>query len=193
MPTNYPDFAQKDTLLTDGTPNKVRPQEALRDYGYDVDTDPTAQEMNWMFNNINEWLKDIDNRLKTTTLTLADVYPVGSLYCNFTDDRNPADIFEFGTWVPAAVGRMILGTDADAPEPAYPLGATGGEAEHTLTIDEMPAHTHSAEIVRYGSGYIDYKPDEMTQKQGQTGSAGSGQPHNNMPPYVSARIWQRTA
>lgn len=40
--------------------------------------------------------------------------------------------------LPDLRGRAPLGQD----DATYPLGNVGGEASHTLTVDEMPAHTH---------------------------------------------------
>lgn len=72
------------------------------------------------------------------------------------------------------------------------LAATGGEENHTLTVDEMPAHTHSY-IAQSGTQNINQyaavvdgsvsAADEPTAGT-TSGSTGGGLPHNNMPPFI---------
>lgn len=74
----------------------------------------------------------------------------------------------------------------------YPVDDTGGETEHTLTVGEMPAHTHSYNVY---SSNIDVEaagaPDPFAVGNPQvptvTGSTGGGAAHNNMPPYYGAK------
>ncbi len=71
------------------------------------------------------------------------------------------------------------------------IGATGGESEHTLTVNEMPAHTHDVSInlgVIYddGMGTDDVAGTNNSNGSSETftsDSVGGGQAHNNMPPY----------
>lgn len=58
------------------------------------------------------------------------IYPVGSIYQSMST-TSPAD-FIGGTWT--KIKTFLYGADA-AKE-------TGGEATHTLTVDEMPNHSH---------------------------------------------------
>lgn len=60
------------------------------------------------------------------------VYPVGSIYQSM-NETSPADVIG-GTWT--QIKTFLYGADT-AKE-------TGGEATHTLTIDEMPSRTHMA-------------------------------------------------
>lgn len=60
-PVNYPIWAQLNvTLPVANTQNKVRPVEGLRDTGFDLGQQVTAQEFNWMWNNIFEWIQYFD-------------------------------------------------------------------------------------------------------------------------------------
>lgn len=117
------------------------------------------------------------------------VYPVGAIYIT-TVSVSPASIFG-GSWEKIE-GRFLLGASTN-----YPVGSRGGEAEHTLTVDEMPAHSHKYGSTRQdadpdSSGAHGYKWSDINNTQ-TTLETGGDQPHNNMPPYYAVYIWQRTA
>lgn len=65
-----------------------------------------------------------------------EAHPVGSLFIT-RDSRNPTAILGGGTWQKIE-NRMIFGASS-----SHPVGETGGEENHTLTVDETPAHTHT--------------------------------------------------
>ena len=122
---------------------------------------------------------------------LQKVFPVGSLYFNATEDSSPATLFGFGTWSPIGAGRMPLSAGA-----GYPAGQTGGEATHTLTVDEIPAHTHPTPTTPQAgatTGGLNTGGSYDARTTNTTGSAGGGGGHNNLPPYISVYIWQRVA
>lgn len=122
--------------------------------------------------------------------TAAGAYPVGAIYLSVTD-TDPATLFG-GTWERIG-GRFLLGADD-----TYTAGSTGGEAEHTLTIDEMPKHNHEIDNLNASGNATPYMTVQAQDKVGyggnvQTMYAGGSQPHNNMPPYLAVFMWKRVS
>ena len=130
-----------------------------------------------------------------SNFVLDNVYPVGSIYMN-VNSTNPETLFG-GTWEQIQ-GRFLLGMNN-----VYPAGSQGGEAEHTLSTDEMPAHSHAiysgwgdvVSGVNDAYRYHTWAGNDRGWKTGTLGtnSIGGGSAHNNMPPYLSVYIWKRTA
>ena len=124
----------------------------------------------------------LDNMLKTK------IYPVGSTYFSLTDSRNPNTILGFGTWTKIE-GKFLLGASS-----SYAADSTGGEATHTLTVDEMPSHKHGI-VINPGTGFsagITYTSTGGVNNN-FVQAAGGGQAHNNLPPYLAGYLWRRTA
>lgn len=88
-------------------------------------------------------------------------------------------------------GMFVLGAGG-----AYNLGDDGGSEEVTLTVEQMPAHTH---IVFGSGGTWERMGINATAKsissaaQAPTTSTGSSQPHPNMPPYKALYFIQKIA
>ena len=96
------------------------------------------------------------------------------------------------TWVKIE-GQFLLGASA-----THAVNSTGGEETHTLTINEMPSHTHGANngattFVNGGSYDIAQTAGSRNYSYLSLGYTGGGQAHNNMPPYKTVYIWERTA
>jgi hypothetical protein len=124
------------------------------------------------------------------------IYPLGSIYMT-TSSTSPQSLFPGTYWLPIYDSFLLGGGKS------YKVGSTGGEKTHTLTIGEMPTHTHPM-YSSNGGGDGTWTPDEgsyhidsvTTDKRtywAQLGmdSAGSGVAHNNMPPYFAVWIWRR--
>jgi hypothetical protein len=65
------------------------------------------------------------------------------------------------------------------------LAQTGGEAFHTLTIAEIPAHTHSVQIFPNPIGGGNGSDLRRGVYTGETGATGGGGAHNTLPPYFA--------
>jgi len=134
----------------------------------------------------------------------AIVYPVGSIYFNMAVSTNPNTLLGMGTWVAYATGQVLVGIEGSGTFDALDesLGAetfSGTSGSHTLTVDEMPAHTHSHQPpgaqagTTYSSGTIASTP--ATTHMNSTGG-GSGHTHtiagSTLQPSVTVYIWKRT-
>lgn len=125
------------------------------------------------------------------------IYPVGSLYMS-AKATSPASLFG-GAWEQIK-DRFIL-----AAGDTYAAGTSGGEANHTLSTSEMPEHNHrmysnynaashgsDKHVFDYTSGA--FKAQSLyTPIDNITEYTGKSQPHNNMPPYLTAYTWRRIA
>ena len=85
------------------------------------------------------------------------------------------------------------------------VNATGGEATHKLTIDEMPSHHHRfvapagerpylGALGSSGDSYSlgDREPYPGTNTMSLSFTGGD-KAHNNLPPYLTVYMWKRTA
>ena len=137
--------------------------------------------------NIEDLNKIIDNRILKS-------YPIGSIYIS-TQATNPSE-FLGGTWESYGQGRTLVG--AGTSDKTFTAGETGGESTHTLTIAEMPRHTHSWKGYYYNifdtSGAMTLGSEQGTHWGDQeTTPTGDSQAHNNLQPYIVTYMWKRVS
>ena len=119
------------------------------------------------------------------------IYPIGSIYMSM-NGTNPSQLFG-GTWE-QIIGRFLWATNS-TPR------LTGGSKNHTLTVEEMPTHTH-----QYWTNIASTTTTGMAENLGWAStttqlylrnmaiqSSGGGKAHNNMPPYLEVYMWKRIA
>ncbi len=106
--------------------------------------------------------------------------PEGWAYCDGLEGR------------PNLMGKFIAGYNPSDPDYAT-IGQTGGSAQVTLTIDQMPEHRHDLYYrdAKWGDNANNRPaPNNDNNTSGEpwaqnitTGPSGGGQPHENRPPY----------
>lgn len=124
-----------------------------------------------------------------------DCYPVGALYWS-SNPTSPAELFG-GSW------ERVKDTFILAAGDTYSAGSSGGEADVTLTTDQIPSHSHNVSNVKHESVDANSKMgnypfrlvgDKVSNWGAQkTDVAGGGKSHNNMPPYKVYYAWERIA
>lgn len=144
--------------------------------------------------------------------TLADlgildfVYPVGSIF-EWADTGSGANLSTIeavqahfgGRWEEYGSGRVLVGRAKGIPE-FSDVNKEGGEINHTLTIAEMPRHSHEMKWSNegaVGSGHGCLIRDNLSGESWPygywTGQDGGGQAHNNLQPYITVFRYRRVA
>lgn len=134
------------------------------------------------------------------------LYPVGTYYETSNANWTPSSAGWYGTWQEDTGGKTTVAKSTDIEFNS--IGKTGGEKTHTLTISEMPKHTHEMRVVKdnetnsggglpkannsqgNNNGWSNYEYDITNYA---INNKGGGQSHNNLQPYIVVRRWHRTA
>lgn len=174
--------------------------------------DVTAGIPNFSFG--EDWFQhhtDIYDKSDGKLASAKELFPIGSVYITI-ENINPGT-FLGGTWEAFGAGRTLVGVNTSDTDFNTVL-KTGGVKTVTLTTSQIPSHTHSLEtefddseivVMRPGPGNdgnnvnvsegatssMSYRRVQTLSKN--TKSSGSGQSHNNMPPFVTVYFWRRTA
>ena len=138
-----------------------------------------------------------NNNVSITPKDIYNLYPIGSIYISVVN-TNPKEYFG-GTWQSFGSGQVLVGVDTAQTE-FNTVMKTGGEKTHTLSVDEMPRHSHAVPgwlgSAQWAVGYIWLRAaagEGNTQGANGTADTGGGQPHNNLQPYITVYMWRRVA
>lgn len=170
------------------------------------------QKLNWLNKGETGAIPINKTNLNHMDDGIADLYdaifPIGQIIIK-GDDADYSNWLGF-TWERTAVGKVLVGYDNKDTD-FNTIGKTGGEKEHKLTLDEMPAHSHKLNgntnvvfdensiypylLASAKRGYAngdsvtfggDYSINDTTTK-------GGGQAHNNIQPYQVVAYWKRVS
>ena len=158
--------------------------------------------------NITEKMKAAGTASRSTVISggggdFLSAHPVGSYYWSAVA-TSPQELYG-GVWQQIKDKFILAAGDS------YASGAVGGEAVHTLTASEMPAHEGhlggnnssglgnyaacllQSDLTTYGSSGRGWSLQNGNEAIPAGMTRGGGGAHNNMPPYEVAYCWKRTA
>ena len=136
------------------------------------------------------------------------IYPIGSIYMSI-NNVSPQSFFG-GTWVPIVGSYLYACSSNETGGTTFGSNTTSDSSaantgSHTLTIDEMPSHTHQLDRGNYGNSRweeISYSngSSKATNSNG-VHATGGGQGHSHTmahthtfnPPSYRVYCWRRTA
>ena len=105
----------------------------------------------------------------------ANAIPTGFVLCDGNNNT------------PNLSGRFVVGYDASNND--YDVNDTGGSESVTLSVDQIPAHTHTYidQYVAINNGYRPWPANnnDCAARNINSGSTGGGQSHENRPPYYA--------
>ena len=153
-------------------------------------------------------LEEVENKMTS----IENCYPIGSIYISM-NNTNPGTTFGFGTWTQIQ-DRFLLAAGS-----TYTGGSTGGAATVALSKTQVPnvngnihlhAQTIATDVHNVTGCFSSLHTNEDSYVTGSDGVAiiktgansigvinfdngGTGAAHNNMPPYLTVYIWQRTS
>jgi hypothetical protein len=190
--------------------------------GLSTDTKPTAISHPTLFTSGGVFIEEDTGKLfrleggsyveKTASVQASQAFPIGSVFISVVS-TNPATLLGYGTWSAFGAGRVLVGLDAGQTE-FDTAEETGGFKTHTLTVNEIPAHTHTQDAhshtyksqtattgtaTSYEHGAIDTSSTQANEggvtdtTVATNQNTGGGAAHNNLQPYVVCYFWKRTA
>lgn len=143
------------------------------------------------------------------TAALSAAYPVGSIYINATSASNPATLLGFGTWTAFGAGRVLVGLDAG--DALFDTAEETGGSKDAVVV----SHTHTATVTDPGHAHSYNQPvqSNAANPPGSSGSQASATTtgtavtgisvsnsttgvsgtNANVQPYITVRMWKRTA
>lgn len=151
--------------------------------------------------NLQNQIDEVKEEVATTC-----PFPPGSVL-QMVADTDPNEIWNGTEWEKMEDVFLIAASEK------HPLGETGGEEAHKLTVAEIPAHSHRTDLVAVadassggtadktaglntgagsymGAPIIRWSPASGRSYQVTTNTGSSGE-HNNMPPYEAVNTWKR--
>lgn len=151
---------------------------------------------------------------------LSQVYPVGSIYTNASNNANPSTLFGFGTWIAFGAGRVLVGKDDTNPlfdtaeETGGSTTTSSAAGEYTATAENITvprdgwgeeggalgSATPGRLLVGSGQGEINEALESIRAANTNLSLGlhthsitGGSHAHTLIQPYIVVHMWKRTA
>lgn len=150
------------------------------------------------------------------SIIFSKVFPIGCIFISISS-TNPEEMFG-GVWVAWGTGRVPVGIDTTDSNFST-VEKEGGSSTHTLSTNEIPAHTHGAvsisgtimtlsytgsrdtgistissstyNLAKTSSGSNMGSVTHTISSSHTHTSVGGGAAHNNLQPYITCYMWKR--
>ncbi|UZV41157.1 putative tail fiber protein [Vibrio phage vB_VpaM_R16F] len=141
-------IAENDVNLpSTGQPNKNEPSSPIQTTGYDKNQVITAEELNYILNNISEWqiyfkdkVQELESQIENERVSIGEIIEITG------DSTNPSILKGYGTWESFGEGLTTVGvgshTDNRGENKTWVDGQTEGEYQHVQTEAELAQHNH---------------------------------------------------
>ncbi|CAM0070407.1 tail collar fiber protein [Vibrio phage F86] len=133
---------------------------------------------------------------------MLNMYPVGAIYMSLVS-TSPATLFG-GGWSRIAQGRVLV-SEGSYGGRTFNVRSTGGEYAVTLTESTIPSHKHAGwgeayngngigfgVATQYGRNNPGSRKTDSDNYLYYTSPVGGSQAHNNIQPYYTVYMWERT-
>ena len=143
-------------------------------------------------------------QVATTAFVKAEcaAYPVGAIFTTtvaYADSAAVVAAIGGTTWAAFGAGKVLVGLDSGDTD-FDTVEETGGAktGAHTLTTDEIPAHTHTYDRQNPSTDALSIHDIVRTtggNSSASSGSTGGGSAHTHpiVQPYIVVYFWKRTA
>lgn len=142
-------------------------------------------------------IKGLEARVYDLENAIHEDISVGQLLLvdlEFTTSEQVRAYKGYGNWVKHSNGDALVSQgDSSRPEFMRTIGNTGGEDEHTLTVDEIPPYSPNIPVGTNltGNGAINFNYAQKEKTQKYIDSVGGGKSHNNIQRSKIVGVWKR--
>lgn len=136
--------------------------------------------------NLTREMTDLRDDVEREVATIRGylIPPVGTFIYSLS---NPNDTWPDTSWDRVAEGNFLIASGT-----TYKDNNTYGSNEVTLTVDQIPSHTHDIDSSQSDSnGTQGVKTVSATSGTIKTKATGGGKAHSNIPMSIAVPLWKR--
>lgn len=165
--------------------------------GFPAAQKPARQWFNWLFHSVTTKINELVTAVNTIVNTPKDQpIKVGDIYLTTINHANAAAVAAhhgYGTWQPTG-GGTYLSLAGTSDGVTLVGGVVSGSHTHTITVDQLPAHSHEYKVGDDpGGGGVSEAAGPTSVPNYETENAGGGEPIPIRPRTTTYYGWVRVA